>query len=469
MGTASGQFRKTAENAPDGQADYCTYVEVYGKYRTGVTDETCNTTYRLYLGGNNIKDYNLLRNHAYTVNVTLRGQNEADMRVGTMLESANCFMVSQPSTEYMFDATVMGNGSVTPPDVAIPSPAIVPTPLAPDGAMLVWETGAAGDVIAPGSVKLSEDRKFISFRTSGTIGGNALIAATQGGEIIWSWHIWSTTYDPNTDYDTYVTRTIYHRSYNSLPSREIRMMRVNLGAAGTAASPEQGVSGFGLFYQWGRKDPFIGPATVTSEQTNKPFTNLLATTNAAGYEWGIWRASTGTNSNNIPLSITKPTRMFTSAIGWFGRFCSFRNGWGNPSTDSKTPNPKDGAKSIYDPCPKGWRVPPSDTWTMFTTSVELGTNKPAEFNVDGGWLPGFYCYYSAAGSGKTAFYPAAGGRNDTKGNWISGGLKYWSSSGPTIGTTSNYGCLLYVTSSMIYPQSQTSQSETYPVRCAKEE
>ena len=453
----SNQFQKTAENAPAGQADYCTYVEIYGKYRTGVTEEISNTTYRLYLGGNNTNDYNLLRNHAYTVNVTVRGRNEADMRVGNMLESANCFMVSQPSHEYTFNATVMGNESYIQN--------IIPTPLAPDGAMLLWETGEAGDVIAPGSVKLSDDCKFISFRTSATIGGNAVIAAMKNGRVIWSWHIWSTTYDPETDYDTYVTRTINQSGYNSIPSREIRMMKVNLGAAGTAASPEQGVSGFGLFYQWGRKDPFIGPATVTAEQTNKPFTNLLATTNATGYEWGIQATL---SSNNISQSITNPTRMFTSSSGWCGSsFASSKSLWGNPSTDSKIPNPKQGSKSIYDPCPKGWRTPPSDTWTQFTTSVEPNTNKRDEFNVDGGWLSGFYCYYSAAGSGKTAFYPAAGGRDGIKGNWTPDKLEYWSSSA-VAGTTFS-GTVLYVTPGMIYPISQAPMSDAYPVRCAKEE
>lgn len=80
IGTAEDQFHKTAEKAPIGQSDMCTYIELFGRY-TIADEEPTKTTYRIYLGGNNTKDYNLLRNHAYVVNVTLRGQNVSDMRV----------------------------------------------------------------------------------------------------------------------------------------------------------------------------------------------------------------------------------------------------------------------------------------------------------------------------------------------------------------------------------------------------
>lgn len=80
IGMAEDQFHKTAEKAPAGQSDMCTYIELFGRY-TIADEEPTKTTYRIYLGADNTKDYNLLRNHAYVVNVTLRGQNVSDMRV----------------------------------------------------------------------------------------------------------------------------------------------------------------------------------------------------------------------------------------------------------------------------------------------------------------------------------------------------------------------------------------------------
>lgn len=431
MGTASGQFQKTAENAPTGQGKYCTYFEIYGRYFDAsepADKQYFVTAYRLYLGGDNIKDYNLLRNHAYTVNATLRGRNEVDMRVESVLNPANCYMVSEPSHEYTFNATIRGNGALTPAPITGTGiyRMIVPERLSPDGAFLLWETGNAGDVIEPGSVKLSDDKRYISFRTSATIGGNAVIAAAlKNGQIIWSWHIWSTKYDPETSYDTYVTRTITQSGYTSIPSREVRMMKVNLGATSLTSTPGD-LNCYGLYYQWGRKDPFIGRAFGDNGY-------VANTTNVAGYEWQL-RYQSGVYDQTIANTIAYPTSFFRAASTNLGDWITttqttgLPNLWGNPMGGSQNPNSGQGSKSIYDPCPSGWRVPRADTWTMFTTTGMQVTNA-SQINAAGGWNNGWYFYCTATGSGPTAFYPAAGSRslsNGTIGNTTYGA--YWSSS-----------------------------------------
>lgn len=70
MGTASASSKRPEGERPAGQ-EKVLYQLRYTEIPHGVKEEISNTTYRLYLGGNNTKDYNLLRNHAYTVNVTL--------------------------------------------------------------------------------------------------------------------------------------------------------------------------------------------------------------------------------------------------------------------------------------------------------------------------------------------------------------------------------------------------------------
>ncbi len=78
-GTATGEYEKNKANAPDGQGDYCTYVEIKGFYRLG---ELVNAvTYHVYLGENNTDDYNVFRNTHYEVTATIKGQDRIDTRI----------------------------------------------------------------------------------------------------------------------------------------------------------------------------------------------------------------------------------------------------------------------------------------------------------------------------------------------------------------------------------------------------
>lgn len=78
-GSATEQNFKTAETAPEGQADYCTYVEIEGYYNaSGMINQV---VYRVWLGEDNKSDYNLLRNTCYNVTSTIYGQHVIDTRI----------------------------------------------------------------------------------------------------------------------------------------------------------------------------------------------------------------------------------------------------------------------------------------------------------------------------------------------------------------------------------------------------
>lgn len=78
-GTATNQWEKNANTAPSGQADYCTYLEIEGFYLTdGLVEEV---VYRIYLGGNNTNDYNLLRNRHYILTATIKDKKLVDTRI----------------------------------------------------------------------------------------------------------------------------------------------------------------------------------------------------------------------------------------------------------------------------------------------------------------------------------------------------------------------------------------------------
>lgn len=78
-GTATAAADKSFSTAPFRQEDYCTVAIICGTYTSGTT--TREVSYHFYLGGDNVKDYNLLRNREYNVSVTITGMSDADMRV----------------------------------------------------------------------------------------------------------------------------------------------------------------------------------------------------------------------------------------------------------------------------------------------------------------------------------------------------------------------------------------------------
>lgn len=71
---------KTALTAPRGQSDWCTVAIICGTYAFSGSSSRW-VSYHFYLGADNAKDYNLLRNHEYNASVTIRGCNDADMQV----------------------------------------------------------------------------------------------------------------------------------------------------------------------------------------------------------------------------------------------------------------------------------------------------------------------------------------------------------------------------------------------------
>ena len=150
------------------------------------------------------------------------------------LNTANCYIAPELLRDYSFDATVQGNGCATLN--------ITPQRLSGAYARLIWETGTqANSVIS----SLNYDGSRIRFRT-GTQQGNALIGLfNAGGECVWSWHIWVANYDPESSAQKYSSGDIF--------------MDRNLGAVGTDYTK---VTACGLYYQWGRKDPF--PASFTN-------------------------------------------------------------------------------------------------------------------------------------------------------------------------------------------------------------
>lgn len=229
-------------------------------------------------------------------------------------ESANCYLVNKPGV-YSFKA-VKGNSNE-----AIASIGSVE---------VLWETWGTTEKVIQNSVVAEVDfeKDVIYFRIAEDFHcGNAVIAAKNDlGAIIWSWHIWI----PET--------TIYEGLYGL--SRYMTMDR-NLGALVAADVNDASPKSAGLFYQWGRKDPFVG---IGDFSTGQPAT-------VAGQEMTLTGGQIST-----ARSIKNPTAFANvSDKGWNTTSDIYDKSWSS-------------SKTQYDPCPVGYRVPYETENVMFTNS-----------------------------------------------------------------------------------------------------
>ena len=285
-----------------------------------------------------------------------------------VLNTANCYIAPELLRDYSFDATVQGNGCATLN--------IAPQRLSGAYARLIWETGTqANSVIS----SLGYDGSRIRFHT-GTQQGNALIGLFDTwGECVWSWHIWVTDYNPESSSQKYSSGDIF--------------MDRNLGAVGTDYTK---VTACGLYYQWGRKDPFPYPASFTNNARPASFIyhdgHAYGTIRPEDYdarevmsvEWATQHPTTFIHKADY--EVDEPEE---DVLDWL--FRSHHNLWGN-TTEQGYDVSKVCRKTIYDPCPPGWRVPDACDFEGIAMSQTQ--------------LP--YCVNIVYSGTKTVRYPAGG-------------------------------------------------------------
>lgn len=371
--------------------------------------------------------------------------------------TSNCYIITKEDY-YSFDATVKGNGVATE---GLSAPAKV----APDSAALVWET--AKGMVSEVTLK---DGKII-FKASGE-NGNAVIAAYSSDKIVWSWHIWS----PEDEVATAQSKTGYD------------VMNMNLGAMTAAFGATPDVKPYGLLYQWGRKDPFPAAPTLTGDTQTVGAPIYGPDGNEVTISFSLWSS---VENNTIEYSIENPTKclsnyaQFTTCHDWLKASDSNDALWGNPNGSERNSDNNyvnKGAKSFYDPCPVGYRVPPADVFRTFTTSGGY-SQAPSTFDVvdtneDGvidtqdynyGWF-----FKMKEGS---QFFPAAA-RYDGSYAMLMGsksGLwgSYWGNCpAQSYGTATGFAfCVLSFMNESTVSASATasaSRADAYSVRCIKE-
>ncbi len=262
--------------------------------------------------------------------------------------------------------------------------------------------------------------------------GNALIAVKdEEGTILWSWHIWLT--DQPED-------QVYRNNAGTMMDRNLGAISVTSGDVGA----------LGLLYQWGRKDPFLGASSISDD--NRAVSTLSP-----------WPSCVDSNEScgTIEYSIANPTTFIAANDN--------NNDWYYSTNKSTNDTRWHSTKTIYDPCPAGYRVPKgreNGVWynalgaygiesTAFDT-INKGFNLTKESMPEGYLTENGDCWYPAAGSIYGSYgYIGEIGRYGY----------YWSST-----TSEDYYASAFMVAGELNRISTLSayRSSGYSVRCFKE-
>lgn len=347
--------------------------------------------------------------------------------------TANCYLVTSPGF-YKFKADVKGNGVVPSQLESVAGE----TAIAPKSALVLWyntlqksNNWVDESPVYLSSVSLDSDG-YIRFYTPDVfVPGNVVIAAfaeegvtydnitadenkcINNATLLWSWTIWAADgYDPaatavNADGKLFMDR--------------------NLGAPisgiGTTGSYEP-AGAVGNYYQWGRKDPFpsisdyahglpcqysntlfcaptytpVKALQINGQSSKKNLDGQMfgyRTKSDGGFDinnaWNLIArddiSSDKTTKNGVYVSYATEHPYKYIKGGSFGGFDTWINGddasykslWGDAERQ----------KTLYDPCPAGWRVSSKDEAEKFLSvavKATMSVNK-AGYEYLGHYIP----------------------------------------------------------------------------------
>lgn len=312
-----------------------------------------------------------------TVTVTLNINDEANKRTAT-----GTVTVTSVTDENYTEITSPANCYIAAPGSMVKFPANLGNSAdkaAFATASLIWQdkTGLVSQIMAQ-----PEEGTVVAILNPETE-GNALIGVKdESGEIVWSYHLWITSSDPRPEINTNVKVLAYTYTDEDNNSKTYEFMDRYLGAVSNQPGSD---ASNGLFYQWGRKDPF---AASNYENALKEVYDIEGNV--------VERIVTPVEEeNNIATSIKNPTAHYSGVSGGNWGWISTNKGALPASEIADLWGGVSGKKSIYDPCPEGWQVPPTHAWKVLTdagTTVEKVFTDGVEENknLQGRLLNGFW-------------------------------------------------------------------------------
>lgn len=258
-------------------------------------------------------------------------------------------------------------------------------------------------------------------------GANGVISIKDNsGTIMWNWHIWVWPYDLTPVEITNATGV----AYNILP--------VNLATKLDTADSINTTTGWkNWFYQFGRPTPILCPSAYNSTNNHASF--------------GVLSYAAASIASNIQTGIKNPATFYKYSssynYNWFQTNSSKTYNLWDAACTSTDNSDNNVVKTVYDPCPIGFKMPNGNTFTGFSVINDMhGIVKFTRYSGD------------STGVG----FPMSGFRSYSDGSLnLVGSYGYvWLSSAGS----QNRAYSLYFNSSYVYPQNYSNRASGYSVR-----
>lgn len=332
--------------------------------------------------------------------------------------TANCYLITAPGY-YKFKANVKGNGVVPSQLESVAGQ----TAIAPKSALVLWyntlqtsNNWVDDSPVYVSSVSLDSDGYIRFYTPSVFVPGNVVIAAfaeegvtydnitadenkcINNATLLWSWNVWAADgYDPEV-----ATITAGGKQFMN------RLLGATISGMGTTGDYIP-IGAVGNYYQWGRKDPFPAfsdyTVTIPTQYTNILFGTPTYTPikalkidgqsskmNLDGQMFGYRTKESGSlDSDNawnlmkrddissdkstknkvyVEYATVHPYKCITNNGNTFGGWRTWLNG--DDQSYKSLWGESDLKKTLFDPCPAGWRVPSKDEATEFVNLAKAG-------------------------------------------------------------------------------------------------
>lgn len=344
-----------------------------------------------------------------------------------------------------------------------------------NGAKIVWADEANLVHLSASPIKQDGGDAYLDFevKQADIKSGNAVVAVTKGGTVVWSWHLWFAPKDALDKIEVTNHQGVKYNftkealgwkpiqwsgsTYSSARTVKVKVEQTvaNNGTKQVAVlyitqNPGGKKEGITTLYQFGRKDAFPG-----MDETQLP--------------QGSINKNAGDNMS-ITNGIQHPDFYYTGGSNWNSNY-GYYNLWSADNTvtgDWNVGNDNLVVKTVYDPSPVGFKMPANNAFTGFTANAQ----NDGTMNVDGTDVKQTFSnnfghnFWTSSSKKATINFPASGFRfsNDGSLTDVGGSGYYWLA----VPNGSNNGCDLLFHFFNVRPLSNDARPFGFAVRPVSE-